>query len=169
VSSQFRIKGGAELLDLLDRIPKRLASNVVRGGIRAAAAVVRDDARDRVRGKGTGRLAKAIKVSSPRKDGTIVSVKVQVKGTDAYVGYFLEHGVAPHEIETKRKMALTIGPDLLRGRVHHPGFPAMPFMRPALDTKAVEAVNAMGAYIAGRLSWDALRAPEIQVVEGDEE
>lgn len=164
--STFRTRGGPEILDLLGQLPTRWAKKVVRGGARAMARVVRDDAKVRVKRK-SGKLARAIK-SSDRIDGTLVIARIRVKGPHAYVGVFLEQGVLPHEIGAKKKGALSLGPDLVRGRVHHPGFGAMPFMRPALDTKAQEAINAMGEHIRSRLTWDELKAPSFGIADEQE-
>jgi hypothetical protein len=45
----------------------------------------------------------------------------------------------------------------------HPGHAAKPFLRPALDQKAEEAVNAMGAYIAHRVQIGDLKAPKLEI------
>jgi hypothetical protein len=50
----------------------------------------------------------------------------------------------------------------------HPGFAATPFLRPALDAKADEAINVMGAYIRQRLTLGNLRAPTLAVAEVEE-
>jgi hypothetical protein len=165
--SEFRLKGGAELMEMLDRIPDRLGRNIVRGALRAGAKVVADEAKIRV---GSARIAKQIKVGS-RASGTVISSKVSVreaKGTLGFVAWFLEYGVAPHWIRPKRKGGLELAENVVRGEVHHPGFGAKPFLRPALDARAAEAINVMGEYIGARLNWDALRAPAL-AVEDDEE
>lgn len=48
--------------------------------------------------------------------------------------------------------ALKIGGEFVSGAVMHPGHSARPFMRPALDMKADEAVNAFGAKVRAYLS-----------------
>jgi hypothetical protein len=167
MSSQWRLKGGPELMALLDRIPERLGRNIVRGGLRAAAKVVADEAKLRV---GANSIAKQIKLSSGVK-GTVVSAKVVVreqKHTKGYAAYFLEYGVEPHWIRTKRKGGLSLGPDQVRSIVEHPGFGQRPFLRPALDAKAVEAIDALGEYVKSRLTWEGLRGPEIAVEEDEE-
>jgi len=47
--------------------------------------------------------------------------------------------------------------------VMHPGHAAKPFLRPALDQKAEEAVGAMGAYIAHRVQIGDLKAPKLEI------
>ena len=43
--TDIEVKGLAELQKLLDELPARIEANVVRGGLRAAAKVIRDEAR----------------------------------------------------------------------------------------------------------------------------
>jgi HK97 gp10 family phage protein len=162
----MKLSGGPELLALLDQVPAKIGRNVLRGGVRAAAVVVRDEARATVRRR-SGALARTLKVDSDRK-GTIVSAKVKARGKRAFIAPFIEYGVAGHVIKPKRKKALTIGDRVLSGPFKHPGHRAFPFMRPALDSKATEAINVMGEYIRQRLSWNTLQAPAI-AVEPDEE
>lgn len=187
----MRLKGGPELLALLDQLPEKIGRNVVRGGARAAAVVLRDEARSNVRRR-SGALAKSLKVSS-RISGQVVSAKVRSKGRHSFLAPFLEYGVDRHVItggdaavsagtlnRTQRELKgeikrsannsslLKIGGRWVSGAVLHPGHPAFPFMRPALDNKAGEAINAMGEYIRSRLTWGQLQAPAI-TVEGDEE
>lgn len=159
----MKITGGPALLALLDQLPTKIARNVVRGGARAAAGVVRDEARSTVRRK-SGALAASLKLSTST-NGTVVSAKVRAKGKHAFIAPSIEFGTAPHVINGA---ALKIGDRFVRGPVNHPGHAAFPFMRPALDTKAAEAINVMGDYIRARLSWGALSAPAI-AVEPDEE
>jgi len=44
----FRLKGGPELLQLLDQLPKNLERNVIRGGLRAGAKVIQQQAKANV-------------------------------------------------------------------------------------------------------------------------
>lgn len=161
-----RLKGGPELLAFLEAFPVRLQKNALRSAMIAGARVVRDEARANVPRK-SGKLAKAIKTSSPRAfTGGAASVKVKLLGQHSFIGTFLEYGVAPHYIRagdtemsprllTKaarrgdlqgdvENQALKIGNNFVTGAVLHPGFAAKPFLRPALDRKADEAVNAIG-------------------------
>ena len=64
--------------------------------------------------------------------------------------------------------SLVINGQLVGPYVHHPGFAAFPFLRPALHKKAEEAINVMGRYMAARLSWDTLQAPTLETAEADE-
>lgn len=182
MSRDFPVTGLAEIDKFLSHFPMNLQKGAYRAGLTAAAAVVRDEARARVPRK-TGKLAAAIRTGSSRQnqDGSF-SIKVELKGNDhAFLGLFMEYGVAPHfitpgsatqggvglsaRLTTRKANAeglasdvtthhLRIGKQIISGAVFHPGFPPRPFMRPALDLKAGEAVQAFAgrirAYIEGK-------------------
>lgn len=157
------VKGLDETLAVLSAFPANLQRNAITRGMRAAGNVVRDEARLRAP-KDTGKLAKAIKTGSPRKlENGVYSVRVRLDGEHSYLGIFHEYGVRPHYITSgeenlsPRKLtqrarrdgaladdgSLVINGNHVRGAVLHPGVPARPFMRPALDIKADEAVEAL--------------------------
>ncbi len=46
----IRLSGGPELLALLDQLPKNLERNIIRGGLRAGAKVIQQQARANVPG-----------------------------------------------------------------------------------------------------------------------
>jgi len=166
MSKQFPVEGLAELDRFLSAFPKNMQTNAYRGALRAAANVIRDEAR-LLAPKKTGKMAKAIKTGSPRKnqDGTF-SVSVRLDGEHSYLGLFQEYGVAAHLIARTgkgegrvavRKAAagegtiqggvMKIGADFVSGILSHPGHAAQPFMRPALDAKSNEAVQVFAKYI----------------------
>jgi HK97 gp10 family phage protein len=198
-SAEFKLRGGAELAALLEAVPRKWGQKVLRNGARAGAVVVQKKAKEKVHRK-SGKLARAIKVSS-RIDGDLIVARVRVKGgkgSHAFLGPFLEYGVAPHLIQvhdddlamtpatTKKgrplarktrigklnqmvkRGSLVINGTFVGPFVHHPGHPAFPFMRPALDEGGQEAINAIGEYVRSHLSWDELKAPKVQVIEDEE-
>jgi hypothetical protein len=171
---------------LLDELPKNLERNVIRGGLRAGAKVIQQQAKANVSVK-TGKLKKAIGIGT-RVEGSKLSSYVKLRGSGSYLGLFIEYGVAPHlisvsdadkqvrktpggrqavSIGTINKMvkrgSLKIGQSFVGPLIMHPGHAAKPFLRPALDQKAEEAVNAMGAYIAHRVQIGDLKAPKLEV------
>ncbi len=77
------------------------------------------------------------------------------------------HGPRKVGIGTMNKMlrrgSLKIGENFVGPVVMHPGHAAKPFLRPALEQKAEEAVTAMGAYIAHRVQIGDLKAPALEV------
>lgn len=169
--SNLDVKGLDEVLAVLSAFPAKLQRQAVKQGLTAAAAVIRDEARARAPKK-TGKMAKAIKSGTPRSnpDGSwSISVRLDGRGNDhAFLGLFHEYGVKPHYImagdagTSPRQLtraagregssnvadqALKIGGKFVTGAVLHPGHGARPFMRPALDMKAEDAVKAMAAKI----------------------
>lgn len=159
-----RLKGGPELMAFLEAFPARLQKNALKSAMIAGARVVRDEARANVPRK-SGKLAKSIKTSSPRAfTGGAASVKVKLLGPHSFVGTFLEYGVSPHLIARTgagqgkvaiqkavdgkgvvSTKAMKIGEDFVSGIIMHPGIVARPFLRPALDRKQGEVIDAIGA------------------------
>ncbi len=184
--SEFKLNGGPELLTLLDQLPARLAGNVLRSGIRAAGKVVLEEAR-LLAPKGTGKLAKSIKLGSPKYDRAEQQVRVRVKiggdkgnkGNDhAFLGMIYEFGSAAYAGQKyqrdgrtrTRSVKLKFDGTTIYGRFPNiAGHAARPFMRPALDAKASEAVKVMGEHIARRLTWRELQAPTLAPdLDGDD-
>lgn len=168
MSRTIPMKGLKELDRYLSALPMQMQKAAIRQALTAAAKPVRDEAR-RQAPKGSGKMARAIKTGSPRQnqDGSFsVSVRLDPKGNDhAYLGLFFEYGVKPHLIARKAAKrgpaglkaavskgekvggAMKIGDRFVSGVITHPGFGAKPFMRPALDFMADEAVKAFAAKI----------------------
>jgi HK97 gp10 family phage protein len=173
MSRNMPVKGVKELDFYLSSLPEQLQNNAYRAGLTAAAAVVRKEARVRAR-KRSGKMAKAIKSGSPRRnqDGSY-SIAVRLVGEHAFLGLFHEYGVDPHLITVQedekptklkkdgrkqvlpmkainnqvRSGSLVIGTNFVGPVVSHPGHSAHPFLRPALDEKAEEAVQAFASRI----------------------
>lgn len=159
------IRGVEETIAVLAALPEQMQKNALKRGMRAAAAVVRDEARFRAPRK-TGGLAKRIKSGNARREtASTYSIRVRV---DDFRGIFFEYGVAPHFITSgdsnvsARKLTqsarnaensagddsvLVINGQFVSGAVFHPGIAAKPFLRPALDIKADEAVRALAFVI----------------------
>lgn len=166
MSKQFPATGLKAVNAYLSALPKNIQKNAVRSGLRQGAIQIAREAEQRA----PGRIANSIKVGSARanEDGTI-SIRVYVderKGSIGFVGYFLEYGVAPHLIartgrgggrvairkanEGKGKIksgVMKIGDRYVSGIISHPGHAAHPFMRPALDAKAKQAIEAFADQI----------------------
>jgi HK97 gp10 family phage protein len=172
MSKTYPVSGLADLDKYLSALPKNMQKGAYRAGLTAAAAVVRDEARLRAP-KQTGQMAKSIKSGSARQnqDGTF-SIRVGLYdaksggNNDAYLGLFHEYGVRPHLIAltgkgegrvavrkaaegtgTVQNGVMKIGDRYVSGVIHHPGHAAHPFMRPALDAKAEEAIKAFATRI----------------------
>lgn len=188
MSQTLGLKGAPELLDVLDRLPNNIVRNVLRGGLRAGAKVIADEARLYAPFE-SGALEAAIKVKTGTENGQ-PRAWVKLSGPHAFLGPMMEWGVLPHLISVRdeekptrktrhglkklsmgtinkmvRRGSLKIGEHFVGPVVQHPGHASRPFMRPALDNKADEAINAMGQYIADRIQIGSLQAPAITVDE----
>lgn len=181
MTKQFPVSGLKELDAYLSALPANMQKQAYRQALTAAAKPIRDEAR-LLAPKQSGKMAKSIKTGSPRQnqDGTF-SVTIRLAGEHAFLGLFHEYGVAPHFIsagdsgvsarlltrsarrggvmgDTERQ-ALKIGDNYISGEVFHPGHRAQPFMRPALDTRADDAVKAFAgkirSYLEGKTGFVA--------------
>jgi HK97 gp10 family phage protein len=178
VSKQFPVTGLKELDAYLSALPMNMQKGAYRAGLTAAAAVIRDEARLRAP-RTTGALAKSIRSGSARRnaDGSF-SITVGPRGRQGFLGLFHEFGVRPHYIArtgkgegrvairnakegrgTVKGGTMKIGDDFVSGIISHPGHRAQPFLRPALDIKADEAVQAFAQrireYIEGKTGFAA--------------
>jgi HK97 gp10 family phage protein len=177
-SRDIEMRGTADVLKTLQRLGQRIETGAIRAGLTASAAIIRDEAKMRAP-KRTGKLARAIRSGSARKnqDGTFsIRVYVDERRSGGFVGYFVEYGVKPHLIARKASKqgpatlkakvsqgekvggVMKIGDRFVSGVISHPGHAARPFLRPALDIKANEAVKAfrdrIAAYVEGKTGFD---------------
>lgn len=158
---KYKINGGRELDALLKQLPQEIEAKIMRNGLAAGANIIRDEARQ-LAPKKSGELAAGIKTTRGTSEGYVYA-KVRLTGKHAYLGRFMEYGVAAHQIWAKSKDSLVINGVPIGKRVWHPGFAPKPFMRPALDARAEQAVQAVGDYLAANLKWGTITAPTISV------
>jgi HK97 gp10 family phage protein len=138
------VQGLAEALEKLKLFPDRLARNVMRGALRAAAKPVVEDARRRVpvlavpdARRRAGALKRSIRSMSPQlrlNEGLIkggVRAGANKKKDDPFYAHMVERGTV--------KMG------------------ARPFLRPAGDTQAGAAGDALAAYVLARFEAEALK------------
>ena len=154
--TDIKVTGLAGLQALLDELPARVEGNVVRGGLRAAAKVVETEAKRLCPVGKTGDLRDSIRVSLRSKHGRI-SATVKAGDAKAYYAHMVEFGTARHWIKPKNRKSLFVA-GLLREAVDHPGAKKEPFMRPAIDGKANEAIDAMAVYLRERIPKEIDRA-----------
>lgn len=144
MSEETPIQGMREALKLLDEFPLKLAKNTLRGALRAAAKPIVTAARAAVPvlkvpdgRRIAGALKKSIRAMSTRIQGTLVQGGVAAGSTkarglgDAFYAHFIEKGTV--------KMA------------------ARPFLRPAGDTQAGAAGDALVDYVKQRYEKEALK------------
>lgn len=146
MSDLTHVKGLDALQKFLDTLPAKMERNVMRGALRAGMKLVQEEAKANV-GVISGELRDGLKVSTSAKGGVVMS-RLRATGKHGFVARWVEFGTVAHTIKAN---ALAF-----RGRfaksVEHPGAKQKPFMRPALDNKAQEAVIAAGNYIKNRLA-----------------
>ena len=167
--SEIHIHGLAELQKMLDSIPAKLEANIMRGALRAGAKVIEAEAKANVP-IASGVLRDSIRVSARRKGSTVTaSIKAggKTKSGDAFYARFVEFGTAAHVIKGKVGGWLSFG-GLFTKSVQHPGAKPQPFMRPALDAKAEQAIVAVGNYIKKRLTKQGLNTQGIEVTGENE-
>jgi len=185
MSKSFPVSGLKELDAYLSAFPKDIQKGAVRSGLRQAANQIAAEAKMRAK----GRIPSAITVGSARQneDGTF-SIRVYVderKYYDAFTAYFQEFGVRPHLIAstgkgegrvavrkanagqgTVQNGVMKIGDDFVSGIISHPGHAAQPFMRPALDYRAKQAIEAFADQVQIYLhAKTGLLAPYVEVGE----
>jgi HK97 gp10 family phage protein len=177
VNRNFPVSGLREIDAYLSALPKRMETAAVRQGLTAAAAVIRDEARLRApKGSGRLAASIKSGSARKNQDGTFsISVRTASEkqgGNDhAFLGLFFEYGVRPHLIARKvpgqkrgrvglraavgqgEKIGGVLrisgegGDRFVSGLIEHPGFRAQPFMLPALDVRADDAVKAFAGKI----------------------
>ena len=161
--TDIEVKGLSDLQKLLDELPARIEANVVRGGLRAAAKVIRDEARrlcpvgeNLPKGHKSGALRDSIRVSMSSKHGAITaSIKAGGKN-NVYYAHMVEYGTAHHLIKPRNRKSLFIA-GLFKEVIDHPGAQKKPFMRPALDSKVDEAIRTFAEYVRNRLDAEVAK------------
>lgn len=152
----FKLKGGAELQRMLNSLPAKIEKNIMRSALRAGARVIANEAKANVAVE-DGALRRSIRVSARAKKGR-VTASVKAGSKEAFYYRFVEFGTAAHTIKPKNKQALYFDGQFAKN-VRHPGAKAKPFMRPALDNKADEAIQAVGEQIRKRLNKAGIETP----------
>lgn len=151
--SDVHVTGLADLQKFLDALPAKMEANVMRGALRAGMKPITAEAKlqlTRHNSVVTGQIRDGLKVSVRITKGMVLA-RLRAAGKHAFIAHWLEFtGAKPHEIKPKKRKSLFIA-GLLKEIVHHPGFRPKPFMRPALDSQAQNAVVAAAEYIKRRL------------------
>ena len=172
MSDTVNVKGLSDLQKFLDQLPAKIERNVMRGALRAGAKVIVPAAKQGIRSI-SGELADSIKSGSTARGGKVTGYV----RTRFYRAKWVEYGTRPHfisvrpedrpnrmtrrglrpySIRTINRMvergSLVIGKNFVGGSVSHGGARPKPFLRPALDTMASEAVVAVGEYVKQRLA-----------------
>jgi HK97 gp10 family phage protein len=147
--ADVKVKGLADLNKFLQQLPAKVEQSVLRGALRAGANVVMAEAKANVP-VASGQLRDGLKISTSSRRGR-VTAKVKATGKHAHIAPWLEYGTAAHKITAKKGKGLFFGGLFVKG-VQHPGSRPKPFMRPALDGRAQDAVVAAAQYMKRRLA-----------------
>lgn len=168
--TDINVKGLSELQVFLDTLPAKIETNILRGALRAGARPIYQAAKQAAPVGDVSEIAKfkyklypgalrdSIRISARidrRNRNITASIKAGGKkrktGADVFYAHMVEFGTRPH--------ALSKG-----GEVTHPGTAPRPFMRPAIDSQAQNAILAAGEYIKKRLSTKhGLDTAEIEI------
>ena len=136
---RMTIEGDKELVKKLKELGDG-AEQVLETAAEAGAEVIADQANNHAPGP-------HIEVDITEKSRTSATVEIGPDEDHWYYRFF-ETGVQPHEITPKSAGGLAfagIEGEIVLQLVQHPGMPANPFLRPAMDEKKQAAVDATGA------------------------
>jgi HK97 gp10 family phage protein len=143
IETTFDIKGFKELDEALKQFPIKLQKNILKDATKEGAKVIQRAAIAMCPVK-TGHLSRGIKVrvGKKRKDQYTVTYIIGLL-KKVFYGRYVEYGTGAHFIKIKNKKVLTTKDVVLGTEVHHPGAKMKPFMRPAIDNYAGQAIDAI--------------------------
>jgi len=166
MSAKLRLLGFKELSRALEKLPRNMANNAARAGVRAGAAVVRKAARNNLPSNYTTLRKSLIVKGRKKKHPNITTASVGPttgKGAkyDGFFAHMVEFGVKPHEIKPKNAKTLLFfsgGDPIFRGVVKkHPGVKQIPFMRNALNNNKSAVLQAMRIKLAEAIKKQAAK------------
>ena len=146
------VEGLSDLWAAMQDVPVKIETNMLRGGLRAMAIPIQQEAKSLVHSV-SGDLAKSIRIATGSRNGTVYARVIAGKNKkpgDPFYAHMVEFGTAAHWIKPRYTKALAFS-GVMRDAVRHPGAQKKPFMRPAIDGRAQEGLEAMADYMADRL------------------
>ncbi len=166
-----KTEGFAELDKAIGEFSKATGRNIMRRAAMAGGEVIAARAKEIAKGsKDTGELMDSIAVST-KLGGRAKGMSRKASEVEVFVGpsddvrfraHFIEFGTAPGkrggragERSTDVKQANGVGRKVYRT---HPGNKPQPFMRPAFDEKAEEAIDAVAAALRVEMAKATERA-----------
>lgn len=168
MANNIKIQGLAELNKMLQLLPSNVEKNILRGGLRAGAAVFRDKTRENIPAQMLA-LKRSIRITTNSRSGRITATVV-AGNRDAYYAHWIEYGTAsyytgkgktvgrPYAIRPRGGIAALKFNNIYMGSVIHPGVKPRPYMRPAVDAGTQEALRAMVDYMKSRIEKE-MRLP----------
>ncbi len=161
-----RIVGAKEMSRLLKQIPRELQEKVVLAGLRGGANVWRKAAAQNLSSAGvTGRSIGVKQLVVVRRARTSTSKRPRLivgNHKDAFFLAFREEGTAPHRIAPRprggaRALADRDTGQFFGSEVMHPGEPARPWLRTAIDANINTAINAIGKALGRSIERAAVK------------
>lgn len=167
--SQENIGGGAALDALLQTLPAKIETNIMRGALRAGAAVYLAQVKQNLSAiSKTGALLRSARITTRKgKDGQ-VSASVKVGNREAFYAQMVEFGTRAHVIVAPPGGAMNVNGALVKN-VDHPGSEKKPYMRPAADENFTQSVAAVQKKIRDRLRAQGLDVPDPPLPGEDEQ
>lgn len=161
---KVKIVGDQQLGRILGELGAKLQRNTIRNGLRRAAKVIAAEVSVLApHEEGKPDLRDTPHVSTSTRGG-LPTAKIRLKGPHSYLGLWMEFGTAPHLIASKDGGPMKIGDHVFEGPILHPGIRnPKPFMRPAFDAKADEAVEVFTQYLRDQIKkkgWDTPAEPD---------
>ncbi len=152
------VQGVDEVIKQLLEFPVKFEKNIVRGGLRAMAAVVVQVARPMVPvGRGvrhpgaSASLAETLRVSTGIKGNQVVaSVKIGDLRKGVFYARMVLGGTKAHLIMARNQGALRLTGGVIRKEVEHPGARANPFLDAAFNASREQAVRTGFDYVTER-------------------
>jgi len=165
VANEVNVAGFKDLQKFLNTLAPKIERNILRAALSKGARVVRDEAKTlvpvalpneenrKLYGGHAGALRNSLRVGSRARGGKVtayIRAGGKKKGADTYYAHWVEYGTRTHFINSKSGY-LRINGRWVKAPVTHPGAKAKPFLRPALDSRASDALRAVGNFIKHRL------------------
>jgi HK97 gp10 family phage protein len=162
MARNINITGGEALAKALKELPTKIERNIMRSAMRKGARVIANEAKANVP-VDDGDLKRSIRVTTRSQKGEVTATAV-AGNKRAFYANWVEFGTVGHMINAKPgkllKFTARDGKVIETPRVLHPGARAKPFMRPALDNKADEAVKAVARQVRAKLNERGINTPD---------
>lgn len=156
MNTNLSVDGFDEIVKFLKTFPDKVERRILRGGLRKAAMVIKQQAQSIAPTGETGVLKRAIAVRVGRKPIAQVYIKSGGKSVkhDGWYQHLVIKGTKAH--------SLFPGANRLRGKLqnkpfHHGGSKGNPFMDKAKESANSNAVKAMAQYMADAIKKEVYK------------
>lgn len=168
----FELKGFENINKLLKTLPGRIERRLVRRALRSGASVVSKRTKQLAPKGATGNLRRSIAVKMMKREMGASVYNRNGSGMGKFDGWYahiIEKGSKRHRINlwksksakkhggSSLKKVLSGGGKTYGTNVNHPGTSARPFMVPALEQSAKQALSVMGRRLAELLEKEIMR------------